>query len=141
MASQSLKARSSSVITVASKDPIELPISPIGTVKRLSTISLDRLRSPFMALGSTMLCAKLFRNGRSQAVRLPATCRFEGTEVEVKRDPETCIVSLHPLRSSPLEWLRQRSELLDSGSDASAGFGELFEVGDPDAPAQQRDWP
>ena len=30
--------------------------------------------------------AKLFRNGRSQAVRLPATCRFEGTEVEVKRD-------------------------------------------------------
>ena len=26
--------------------------------------------------------AKLFRNGRSQAVRLPASCRFEGTEVE-----------------------------------------------------------
>ena len=85
--------------------------------------------------------AKLFRNGRSQAVRLPATCRFEGTEVEVKRDPETGIVSLHPLRSSPLEWLRQRSELLDSDSDASAGFGELFEGGEPDAPGQQRDWP
>ena len=31
--------------------------------------------------------AKLFRNGRSQAVRLPATCRIEGTEVEVKSDP------------------------------------------------------
>ena len=84
--------------------------------------------------------AKLFRNGRSQAVRLPASCRFEGTEVEVKRDPETGIVSLHSLLSSPLEW-RQRSELLDSDSDALAGFGELFEVGDPDAPAQQRDWP
>jgi antitoxin VapB len=25
--------------------------------------------------------AKLFRNGRSQAVRLPADCRFEGTGV------------------------------------------------------------
>ena len=71
--------------------------------------------------------AKLFRNGRSQAVRLPVTCRFEGTEVEVKRDPETGIVSLHPLRSGPFEWLRQRSELLDSDSDASAGFAELFE--------------
>ena len=85
--------------------------------------------------------AKLFRNGRSQAVRLPATCRFEGTEVEVMRDPVTGIVSLHPLRSSPLEWLRQRSELLDTHSDASAGFGELFEGGESDAPAQQRDWP
>ena len=85
--------------------------------------------------------AKLFRNGRSQAVRLPASCRFEGTEVEVNRDPETGIVSLHPLRSSPIEWLRQRSELLDSDSDASASFGELFGVSDSDAPAQQRDWP
>ncbi len=116
-------------------------MSPIGTVKSLSTISWDRLRSPFMALGSTMMRAKLFRNGRSQAVRLPASFRFEGMEVEVKRDPETGIVSLHPLRSSPLEWLRQRSELLDRDPDASAGFGELFKVGDLDAPAQQRDWP
>jgi antitoxin VapB len=33
--------------------------------------------------------AKLFRNGRSQAVRLPAEFRFEGTEVEVHRDPES----------------------------------------------------
>lgn len=28
--------------------------------------------------------AKLFRNGSSQAVRLPKDCRFEGTEVYVK---------------------------------------------------------
>jgi antitoxin VapB len=33
--------------------------------------------------------AKLFRNGRSQAVRLPANCRFEGSEVFVRRDPAT----------------------------------------------------
>ena len=31
--------------------------------------------------------AKLFRNGRSQAVRLPADYRFEGTEVFIRRDP------------------------------------------------------
>ena len=33
--------------------------------------------------------AKLFRNGRSQAVRLPADFRFSGSEVYVRRDPET----------------------------------------------------
>jgi antitoxin VapB len=33
--------------------------------------------------------AKLFRNGRSQAVRLPTEYRFEGSEVYVRRDPVT----------------------------------------------------
>jgi antitoxin VapB len=33
--------------------------------------------------------AKLFRNGRSQAVRLPSEFRFEGAEVYVRRDPAT----------------------------------------------------
>lgn len=33
--------------------------------------------------------AKLFRNGRSQAVRLPAEYRFEGSEVYVRRDSRT----------------------------------------------------
>ena len=33
--------------------------------------------------------AKLFRNGRSQAVRLPSAFRFEGSEVFVRQDPST----------------------------------------------------
>ena len=33
--------------------------------------------------------AKLFRNGRSQAVRLPVDLRFDGTEVHIRRDPKT----------------------------------------------------
>jgi antitoxin VapB len=33
--------------------------------------------------------AKLFRNGRSQAVRLPSEYRFEGTQVYIRRDPAT----------------------------------------------------
>jgi antitoxin VapB len=33
--------------------------------------------------------AKLFYNGRSQAVRLPAEYRFQGSEVYVRRDPAT----------------------------------------------------
>lgn len=37
--------------------------------------------------------AKLFRNGRSQAVRLPRECRFEGTEVEIRREGEAVILT------------------------------------------------
>jgi antitoxin VapB len=33
--------------------------------------------------------AKLFRNGASQAIRLPAEFRFEGTEVFIARDERT----------------------------------------------------
>ena len=33
--------------------------------------------------------AKLFMHGGSQAVRLPAEFRFEGTEVDIRRDPVT----------------------------------------------------
>jgi antitoxin VapB len=33
--------------------------------------------------------AKLFRNGRSQAVRLPADLRFEGSQVYIRRDEVT----------------------------------------------------
>lgn len=43
--------------------------------------------------------AKLFMNGRSQAVRLPAEFRFEGKEVLIRRDPVTGDVILsgrHP---------------------------------------------
>ena len=40
--------------------------------------------------------AKLFRNGRSQAVRLPARYRFAGSEVYIRRDPRTGDVVLSP---------------------------------------------
>ena len=33
--------------------------------------------------------AKLFMNGRSQAVRLPAAFRFDAAEVFIRRDPVT----------------------------------------------------
>ena len=36
-----------------------------------------------------MTKAKLFTTGGSQAVRLPAEFRFEGDEVEIRRDPVT----------------------------------------------------
>ena len=33
--------------------------------------------------------AKLFRNGRSQAVRLPVEFRFKGKQVSIRKDPVT----------------------------------------------------
>jgi antitoxin VapB len=44
-----------------------------------------------------MATAKLFRNGRSQAVRLPKEFRFDGTEVSVRREGEAVI--LEPIRA------------------------------------------
>jgi len=46
--------------------------------------------------------AKLFRNGRSQAVRLPAEYRFEGSEVYIRRDPSTGDIILS---RRPESWL------------------------------------
>jgi len=44
-----------------------------------------------------MQTAKLFKNGRSQAVRLPKECRFSGNEVFVRKYED--IVILFPKRS------------------------------------------
>jgi antitoxin VapB len=46
--------------------------------------------------------AKLFRNGRSQAVRLPREFRFEGSQVRVRRMAEG--VLLEPLIADAQEW-------------------------------------
>lgn len=45
--------------------------------------------------------AKLFKNGRSQAVRLPAQFRFEGDEVFIRRDETTGDVILS---KRPTSW-------------------------------------
>ncbi|MFC4299455.1 antitoxin [Castellaniella hirudinis] len=50
-----------------------------------------------------MQTAKLFINGRSQAVRLPAEFRFEGSEVFIRRDPLTGDVILSS-RSGWTSW-------------------------------------
>jgi antitoxin VapB len=45
--------------------------------------------------------AKIFTNGRSQAVRLPAAYRFETSEVFIRKDPETGDVILS---RKPANW-------------------------------------
>jgi antitoxin VapB len=44
--------------------------------------------------------AKLFKNGRSQAVRLPKEFRFDGKEVAIRRDAATGEVVLAPTADS-----------------------------------------
>jgi len=56
-----------------------------------------------------MTKAKLFMTGGSQAVRLPADFRFEGSEVDIRRDPVTGEVVLStPMRSwdDYFDWVR-----------------------------------
>ena len=50
-----------------------------------------------------MTTAKLFKSGRSQAVRLPREFRFEGREVRVRRFGLG--VLLEPVRVDPDTWL------------------------------------
>ena len=52
--------------------------------------------------------AKLFRNGNSQAVRLPQEFRFKGDKVRVRRVPEG--VLLQPVFGSTQEWFDAMDE-------------------------------
>jgi antitoxin VapB len=63
-----------------------------------------------------METAKLFQNGRSQAVRLPKDFRFKGSEVKIRREGKKVI--LEPL----------------DGQEWPEGFWDLFTTPDPDFP-------
>ena len=49
--------------------------------------------------------AKLFNNGRSQAVRLPREFRFEGDRVRIRKVPQG--VLLEPLILDTSEWFEE----------------------------------
>ncbi|MCA9877108.1 MAG: AbrB/MazE/SpoVT family DNA-binding domain-containing protein [Thermomicrobiales bacterium] len=63
--------------------------------------------------------AKLFTNGGSQAVRLPAEFRLAGTEVFIRKDPDTGEVVL---TEKPQTW-----DAFFAARDAAAAAGELDE--------------
>lgn len=74
--------------------------------------------------------AKLFQNGRSQAVRLPADFRFEGKAVFIKQDPSTGDVILS-----------RRPESWESFFKLTeAAVPEDFMSGRQDRPPQGRVW-
>lgn len=73
--------------------------------------------------------AKLFRNGRSQAIRLPAEFRFDGSEVHIRRDPETGDVILSRRPESWQEFFDLEDRL---------GIPDDFLTERDDAPPQKR---
>jgi antitoxin VapB len=68
--------------------------------------------SPLAA--STTKTAKLFKNGRSQAVRLPKEFRFEGKEVAIRRNPATGEVVLSQPPAQQTKSWQEWFDLLDS---------------------------
>ena len=58
--------------------------------------------------------AKLFMNGRSQAVRLPKDFQFEGSEVAIRRDPATGEVVLSRPPAQQQRTLQEWFDLFDS---------------------------
>ena len=82
-----------------------------------------------------MAKAKVFNNGGSQAVRLPAEFRFEGDEVDVRRDATTGDVILSKPRPSwddyfawvatldlPVDFLNDREQPADDLRDPLAAL-------------------
>lgn len=69
--------------------------------------------------------AKLFRNGRSQAVRLPAEFRFEGDEVFIRKEKGKVILS-----AKPSSW--------DDFFDSTSAVPDNFLTDRSDKPPQKR---
>ena len=85
-----------------------------------------------------MQSAKLFKNGRSQAVRLPAEFRFEGDEVLIRRDPVTGDVILSPRNKKFEDWVKLRDRLLQRiPKEELTVLDDLRDSG----PHTERDWP
>jgi antitoxin VapB len=72
-----------------------------------------------LAAPVTMKTAKLFKNGESQAVRLPKEFRFEGREVYIKRAGSAVVLFptakswdslLHSLEKFPPDFMSERDQ-------------------------------
>ena len=84
-----------------------------------------------------MQTAKIFKNGRSQAVRLPAEFRFEGDEVIIRRDPVTGDVILSPRNRKLEAWIKLRDKLLPLiPQEELEALDNLRDLGAP----VERDW-
>lgn len=74
-----------------------------------------------------MTTAKLFKSGRSQAVRLPREFRFEGREVRIRRFGQGVI--LEPAGFDVAEWFKALDRF----------EGDFMPEGREQPPAQERD--
>jgi antitoxin VapB len=71
--------------------------------------------------------AKLFRSGRSQAVRLPKEFRFEGDEVRIRREGRRVVLEPMEVKPSTDDWAwldELRAQLPDDFFDSIGGQEE-----------------
>lgn len=80
--------------------------------------------------------AKLFKNGRSQAVRLPKEFRFEGTEVAIRREGSSIV--LEPIGETRFDYDTWREEMDSLGAQDFMRDGEPT---DPPPPPETFDVP
>lgn len=66
--------------------------------------------------------AKLFMNGRSQAVRLPLAYRFDGEEVYIRKDPTTGDVILSKKPNKTNDWETVFSAIAQLQEEDITGF-------------------
>lgn len=76
----------------------------------------------------SMTTAKLFQNGKSQAVRLPKQFRFQGNEVKISKQGNKII--LEPIENSWGKWFSS----MDKFSD------DFMDCGREQSETQERDW-
>lgn len=74
----------------------------------------------------TQYTAKVFMNGRSQAIRLPKELRFETDTVYLRKEGNEVIIS-----ANETDW--------DVFFDQTSAFGDDFMAETRDLPAQERD--
>lgn len=86
--------------------------------------------------GSARRVAKLFRNGRSQAVRIPREFEFDGDEVTMFRDDRDRLI-LEQRRSPKIKtlgallaWVRENGPIEDFPGDP--GDDDLLPLDEPD---------
>ena len=80
--------------------------------------------------------ARLFRNGRSQAVRIPKEFEFEGAEVLIGRDEagRLTLESVRPTMSAQklIEWLRNQPPLDEDFAEINDFPPEPVDLGLPE---------
>jgi antitoxin VapB len=74
------------------------------------TMAKAKLKPP-AAKSAEIKTAKLFKSGRSQAVRLPKEFRFEGTEVRVRREGNAVV--LEPVQTDLQKLFKQLDRYRD----------------------------
>ena len=74
---------------------------------------------------STEKRAKLFKNGQSQAVRLPKAFRFVGTEVRISRVKEGVLLEAIGPQIEAAEWAAVEKVLSADGALDAAGTAQI----------------